>query len=165
MHTLSLKYPQIQSRSIYFSKFSWGGMPPDPPSMSMLCMLIFLRTIAKEHHFNYVPSLLIFFLMAWPHKSWLLRPCEVIVGLACSVLMSLMLHLSSTVCITLSTTMSVYRKYSTWGVSRDKYSTRWNQVLYLSWDTPLYAAFLYTWVLFVVYRILSYYWTVLHCER
>ena len=25
---------------IYFSKFSWGRMPPDPPSFSMLRMLV-----------------------------------------------------------------------------------------------------------------------------
>ena len=30
-----------------FSKFFWGGMPPDPPSISMLHMLIVLRTM--EH--------------------------------------------------------------------------------------------------------------------
>ena len=40
-----LKCSQIQSQSIYFSKISWGGMPPDPPSISMLRMLIVLRTI------------------------------------------------------------------------------------------------------------------------
>ena len=43
----TLKCSQIQSQSIYFSKFSWGGMPPDPPSISMLRMLIVLRTIMK----------------------------------------------------------------------------------------------------------------------
>ena len=53
---MTLKYPQIQSQSIYFSKFSWGGMPPDPPSISMLRMLIVLRTMAKRLHFNYVPQ-------------------------------------------------------------------------------------------------------------
>ena len=30
----TLKCSQIQSQSIYFSKFSWGGMPLDPPSIS-----------------------------------------------------------------------------------------------------------------------------------
>ena len=29
-----LKWPQIQSQSIYFSKFSWGGMPPDPLALA-----------------------------------------------------------------------------------------------------------------------------------
>ena len=71
--------PEIPPNSIsehLFFKIFLGGMPPDPPSIRMLHMLIVLRTIAKEHHFNYVPSLLIFFLMAWPHKSRLLRPCH-----------------------------------------------------------------------------------------
>ena len=39
VHILTLKCPQIQSQSIHFSKFSWGGMPPDPPSISMLCTM------------------------------------------------------------------------------------------------------------------------------
>ena len=30
---------KLQYFSIYFSKFSWGGMPPDPPSSSMQSML------------------------------------------------------------------------------------------------------------------------------
>ena len=30
---------KLQYFSINFSKFSWGGMPPDPPSSSMLRML------------------------------------------------------------------------------------------------------------------------------
>ena len=45
----TLKYPQNQSLSIYFSKISWGDMPPDPPSISMLHMLIVLCTITQIH--------------------------------------------------------------------------------------------------------------------
>ena len=41
---LCLQYSLIQSQSIYFSKFP-RGMPPDPPNISMLCMLIVLHTI------------------------------------------------------------------------------------------------------------------------
>ena len=33
---LTLSYSQIQSQSTKFSKISWGDMPPDPPSFSML---------------------------------------------------------------------------------------------------------------------------------
>ena len=40
MNILTLKLPQIQSQSIYFSKISWGDMPPNPLSISMLRMLI-----------------------------------------------------------------------------------------------------------------------------
>ena len=29
-------YLEIQSHDAYFSKFSWGSMPPDPPRSSML---------------------------------------------------------------------------------------------------------------------------------
>ena len=43
------KMPSIQSHSTYFSKFSWRGMPPDLPSISMLCMLIVLHTITHNH--------------------------------------------------------------------------------------------------------------------
>ena len=52
---LSPKFPQIQSQSIYFIKISWGGMPPDSPSISMLCMLIVLCTIthAITHYTKY----------------------------------------------------------------------------------------------------------------
>ena len=52
INILTLKCPQIQSQSIYFSKFSWGGMPPDPPS-SILCMLIVLRTIPGSPSLSY----------------------------------------------------------------------------------------------------------------
>ena len=34
-----LKCHQIASPGVYFFKFSWGGMPPDPPRKSMLRML------------------------------------------------------------------------------------------------------------------------------
>ena len=33
---IAMKDPEIPSQRTYFSKFSWGGMPPDPPSISML---------------------------------------------------------------------------------------------------------------------------------
>ena len=39
-NNLTLKCPQNQSQSIHFSKIFWGGMPPDPPSISMLRMLV-----------------------------------------------------------------------------------------------------------------------------
>ena len=45
LNRLTLKCPPIQSQSIYFSKFFWGGLPPDPPTVSILHMLIVLRTI------------------------------------------------------------------------------------------------------------------------
>ena len=48
MHKLTLKYSQIQSQSTKFSKISWGGMPPDPPSISMLRMLIVLHIITHS---------------------------------------------------------------------------------------------------------------------
>ena len=32
------KWPQKQSQSIYFLEISWGSMPPDPPSLTCLCM-------------------------------------------------------------------------------------------------------------------------------
>ena len=47
INILTLKCSQIQSQSIYFSTFSWGGMPPDPPNISMLCMLIVLCTMKR----------------------------------------------------------------------------------------------------------------------
>ena len=56
---LEIILPEIPPSSIsehLFFKIFLGGMPPDPPSISMLCMLIVLCTIAKEHQFNYVPS-------------------------------------------------------------------------------------------------------------
>ena len=35
------KWPQKQSQSISLVKFSWGSMPPDPPSLACLCMHTF----------------------------------------------------------------------------------------------------------------------------
>jgi len=61
---LTLKCPQIQSQSIYFSKISLG-VAPRPPSNNMLCMLIVLRTITrtishytKRPHFKYIPLII-----------------------------------------------------------------------------------------------------------
>ena len=39
----------MSSQSIYFQKFPQGGMPPDPSSISMLCMLIVLCKIATHN--------------------------------------------------------------------------------------------------------------------
>ena len=40
VYVLTLKWPQIQSQSIYFSKSFWGDMSPHTPSINMLRMLI-----------------------------------------------------------------------------------------------------------------------------
>ena len=39
---------KMSPNPVYFSKFSWGGMPPDPPSYSMLRMLGVLCTPAPS---------------------------------------------------------------------------------------------------------------------
>ena len=38
LYVVSLKSSQIQFERVRFSKIFWEGMPPDPPSISMLCM-------------------------------------------------------------------------------------------------------------------------------
>ena len=45
--------PDSISEHLFFKIFL-GGMPPDPPSISMLRMLIVLCTMAKSLYFNYV---------------------------------------------------------------------------------------------------------------
>ena len=67
MFEFHCKCLKMQSQRMYFSKFSWGGMPPDPPTISMLRMLIVLRIILKVqssisrslHYFNLTTQLLV----------------------------------------------------------------------------------------------------------
>jgi len=48
---------QIQSYSTYFSKFSCGGMPLDPPRRSVLCTLVCVPkiNIFHCHSFQWAP--------------------------------------------------------------------------------------------------------------
>ena len=54
----------MQSQRSKFQKFPWGGMPPDPPSHSMLRMHSMLCTLKTDNDVDYVPL--------WPYHSKLL---------------------------------------------------------------------------------------------
>ena len=69
----SQKCHQIQSQSINFSKFSWGGMPPDPPSIGMLRMQCVSHTILRFNDAN----------SAWPIQNCFLHPCVCMYTYAC----------------------------------------------------------------------------------
>ena len=76
MYILTPKFPQIQSQSIYFSKISWGGMPPDSPSIRMLRMLIVLlhnntynHLLYKRLYFNCVSLIRELYILGSPSLS------------------------------------------------------------------------------------------------
>jgi len=58
---LTLKYPQIQSQGIYFSKFSCRGMSPDPLALACYTCWLWLHnntynpSLHKRLHFKYMP--------------------------------------------------------------------------------------------------------------